>query len=77
MEEGLRRFRGRLLLILSGNDLVAQEFKTLVAGSRRWSALLEERRVTRRDLSEANHTFARREWRDQVAQWTAEWLGSW
>jgi len=59
MEDALRRFQGRVLLILSGNDLVAQEFKDLVAGSHRWRKLLEGRRITRYDLPEANHTRSR------------------
>jgi exosortase A-associated hydrolase 1 len=74
MEEGLRNFRGRVLVILSGDDLTAQEFKDLVAGSPSWGKLLDDPRVTRRELPEANHTFSRREWRDQVAAWTAEWI---
>lgn len=76
MEQGLRKFPGRVLLILSGNDLTAQEFKALVAGSWRWRRLLLSRRVTRHELAGANHTFARREWRDQVALWTETWLNS-
>jgi exosortase A-associated hydrolase 1 len=76
MEEALRRFHGRVLLILSGNDLTAQEFKDVVAGSRRWRRLLAGNRVARHDLPEANHTFARRDWRDQVARWTEVWVKS-
>lgn len=74
MEEGLRSFRGRVLLILSGNDLTAREFKDLVSRSHGWQRLLAAPRVTRRELPDANHTFARRDWRDQVASWTLEWL---
>lgn len=76
MEHALRRFQGRVLLILSGNDLTAQEFKDLVARSDRWQRLLAGGRVTRYDLPEANHTFARRDWRDQVARWTEAWVKS-
>jgi len=76
MEEGLRSFRGKVLLILSGNDLTAQEFKDRVAGSSSWARLLEAERVTRHDLPEANHTFARRDWRDQVERWTETWIGA-
>jgi exosortase A-associated hydrolase 1 len=76
MAEGLVRFRGRVLLILSGNDLTAQEFKDVTARSSDWRKLLEDARVTRCDLRDANHTFARREWRDQVADWTAAWMRS-
>lgn len=74
MEDGLRRFAGRVLLILSGDDLTAQEFRDLVARSPGWQALLRDRRVTRRELAEANHTFSRREWREKVGRWTADWL---
>lgn len=74
MEEGLRQFRGRVLLILSGKDLTADEFRGLVSRSERWKRLLADARVTQRELPEANHTFSRREWRDQVVRWTAEWL---
>ena len=74
MEEGLRRFRGKVLFILSGSDITAQEFKDLVGRSRRWRRLLKGERVTRYDLPEANHTFARRDWRDQVERWTETWV---
>jgi uncharacterized protein len=74
MEEGLRRFDGKVLLILSGNDLTAQEFKDHVAGSIRWRQLLAAERVTRHDLPEANHTFARRDWRSRVESWTEAWV---
>ena len=76
MEDGLRKFHGRVLLILSGNDLTAQEFKDVVARSRGWRQLLADDRVTRHDLAEANHTFARRDWRDQVARWSEAWIKS-
>ena len=74
MAEGLGRFKGRVLLILSGDDLTAQEFVGIAGASRRWRRLLAEGRIERRDLPAANHTFSRREWRDQVAVWTAQWL---
>jgi len=76
MEDGLRRFHGKVLLILSGNDLVSQAFEGVVKNSGRWRALLKDERVTRHRLAEANHTFARRDWRDQVARWTEIWVKS-
>ncbi|HET6756664.1 MAG TPA: hydrolase 1, exosortase A system-associated [Burkholderiales bacterium] len=77
MLEGLRRFRGRVLLILSGNDLTAAEFCDLVEQSRDWRELLRSSRVTRHELAEANHTFAQARWRAQVEDWTLEWMRSW
>jgi exosortase A-associated hydrolase 1 len=76
MEDALRRFRGRVLIILSGNDLTAKEFEAVVAHSSAWQLLLGDKRVTQYRLPEANHTFARREWRDQVALWTEGWVKS-
>lgn len=77
MLSAFNRFRGNVLLILSGNDLTAQEFSDLVKGSREWRKLLASSRVAKRTLPEANHTFSRREWRDQVAVWTKDWISSW
>jgi exosortase A-associated hydrolase 1 len=77
MLQGVNAFKGHLLFILSGDDLTAGEFKDTLSGSRAWRKSLKSARVTRRDLPGANHTFSRREWRDQVASWTQEWVKSW
>jgi exosortase A-associated hydrolase 1 len=74
MADGLQHFKGRVLLILSGDDLTAAEFRDTVKASRRWRRLLAQPRVTIREYPAANHTFSRRDWRDQVAAWTREWL---
>jgi exosortase A-associated hydrolase 1 len=74
MAEGLRRFTGPVLLIMSGNDLTAREFDEAAKASPLWRELLASPRVTRRDLPAADHTYSRRAWRDQVAAWTLEWL---
>jgi exosortase A-associated hydrolase 1 len=76
MEDGLRKFHGKVLLISSSNDLTSQAFESVVKSSRRWRKLLEDKRVTRYRLAEANHTFARRDWRDQVERWTEAWVKS-
>lgn len=77
MADGLARFKGKVLVILSGNDLTAQEFKDAVQRSRHWRDLIDEPRITWRDLPQANHTFSTREWRGQVAAWTDDWVRSW
>lgn len=73
---GWRRYSGPILLILSGDDLTAAEFQAVADKSPAWKGLLNDPRVTRRVLPDANHTFARRIWRDQVADWTRDWLVS-
>ncbi|MDZ7752548.1 MAG: hydrolase 1, exosortase A system-associated [Gammaproteobacteria bacterium] len=74
MASSLERFDGRILLIMSGNDLTAAEFQDTVTRGRRWQALLTDARFQRHDLPPADHTFSRREWADQVSQWTLEWM---
>lgn len=74
MLAGLSRFKGPVLLILSGNDLTAKEFLSVTSGDPGWTKRLSARNVTRHDLVEATHTFSSRKWRDQVAEWTTEWV---
>ena len=77
MREGLLRFRGRGLFIISGADLTAKEFLDMAGGSREWRSVLAAPAMARETLDDADHTFSRRAWRDQVAGWTSQWLRSW
>lgn len=77
MLRGLQSFDGRVLFILSGDDLTAGEFKDCVSRSRAWRKAMQDSRVEQRDLPDANHTFSRSDWRDAVARMTADWLRSW
>ena len=74
----LSTFSGRVLLILSGNDLTAAEFVDTCRGHKPLGLLLRqleaEQRLERCELADADHTFSRRCWRDQVAQITARWI---
>lgn len=74
MAHGLERFNGRVLLVLSGDDLTAAEFRDVWARSEHWSRLLAEPRVELLELASANHTFASRAWRAAVAGHTRVWL---
>jgi exosortase A-associated hydrolase 1 len=76
MAQGLKDFRGRVLLILSGNDLTAQEFLEYTTGSPAWRGLLAQPKVRRVDLPDADHTFSRRPWQDRVETETIDWLRS-
>ena len=77
MLAGMQNFQGKVLLIISGADLTAQEFLGLAAGSPKWHTLLAAPGVTRQTLQEADHTFSRKAWKDQVVNWTGDWLQSW
>ena len=75
--QGLAGFNGKLLVMLSGADLTAQEFQDASAATDGWRALMAQPRVTRHVLDGADHTCSRRDWHDQVAAWTAAWLRAW
>ncbi len=77
MYSGLHGFQGEVLLILSGNDLTAMEFIGLVKTSKKWGKLIKSKNVSRQNLQAANHTFSRREWRNQVSVWITGWLKQW
>jgi uncharacterized protein len=74
MRECFRQFGKPVLLILSGRDLTADEFKHAVANDPDWQKLLSNPLVTKHDFLEADHTFSSAVWRDQVAEWTASWV---
>ena len=74
MAQSWRRFERPMLLLLSGEDLTAQEFLDTTRNSSAWTGLLESARVTRHAWPEANHTFSSRAWRDAVAAVTIAWL---
>jgi exosortase A-associated hydrolase 1 len=73
----LRRFDGKVLVVLSGADLTAQEFADLGGASVQWRQLLASPHVTRHELAGADHTFSRRAWHDTVAAWTRDWIRAW
>jgi exosortase A-associated hydrolase 1 len=74
MLDGLIRYSGRTLIILSGNDLTSQEFQDLASADKRWKAACGSARVEQQVLADANHTFATRAHREQASQATRQWL---
>lgn len=74
MAAGLEKFTRPVLLIMSGRDLTAREFDDAAKASPRWQELMAENRLSRRDMPAADHTFSRREWRDEVASLTLDWV---
>jgi exosortase A-associated hydrolase 1 len=73
LRSALTAFQGRTLIILSGRDLTAGEFRD-VARTPGWQQLLARPAVTQFTLEPADHTFSRRPWRDEVARRCVDWL---
>jgi len=70
MLDALGRFSGRVRVILSGNDLTAQEFLSLTRSDRRWIQAIQRPGVSTRHFPKANHTFSSRHLRDEIANQT-------
>jgi len=74
MYDGLAQFTGWVGIIISGDDLTAAEFEDMVKGSKAWKKLLRKKAVEFHYLPEANHTFSKQVWRDEVAGCTLAWV---
>lgn len=72
--DGMLAFGGRVLVILSGQDMTGREFEATVLGSRGMARWSRSPGVAVRRLEEANHTYSTSEWRGQIHAWTREWL---
>ena len=75
--DSLSYFKGRILIVLRGEDLTAREFSDLQKSSAPWRRLSSAPSVQQVELAGANHTFSRRDWREQVAHLSATWVTSW
>ena len=71
---GLLAYQGRLLLILSGQDLTAHEFDRTVLQEAMMKSWKSRSNIVIRRMPSANHTYARAEWRAQVHDWTLAFL---
>jgi exosortase A-associated hydrolase 1 len=74
MAAGLKQFRGEVLLILSGRDYTAREFIEYSGAHPAWSGLLEEGKINRVEMPDADHTFSSAAWRADVENETLHWL---
>ena len=72
--EGLRRFRGSVLLLMSGRDLIAREFDEVTHSSKAWHGLLSDPRVARKDIADADHTFSKPAAKLEAQRTLLNWL---
>lgn len=75
MRNGLQRFKGDMLMLMSGRSLVSQEFDILVADDAAWQqAMRTPRLVTRHDLADADQAFSTMATRAEVSSTTLQWV---
>lgn len=76
MRSGLERFEGRVLVLISGRDLTAQEFVDLRTRDPRWRRLLARESVETVELHDADHTFSSGEALGSATRHTIDWLSA-
>ena len=76
LEESLTRFNGSLLLILSGKDLTADQFRQSLTESKRLRKVLSGPNVTGHDIPDADHTFSANELKLELGNTIADWMQS-
>ncbi|MBK9234532.1 MAG: hypothetical protein IPO19_00070 [Rhodoferax sp.] len=75
--EGLRRFRGPVLvLLMSGRDLIAREFDEVTKSHEAWKGLLTHPRIRRKDIADADHTFSKPEAKAEAQGTLLDWLAN-
>lgn len=74
MMDGLDRFSGRSLILLSGQDMTAQEFVQLVKTDAEWNKLVSADRISVHHMPEADHTFSKSSWEEEMQALTRDWL---
>lgn len=70
---GLRRFDGKVLIVLGGADLTAREFEA-TAASPAWAGLMKQGHIRCRTVASADHTFSRPAWHEELTRVTAQFL---
>lgn len=71
---GLQQFKKPVLLILSGRDYTADEFRDLISRSKDWKKWIAGSKIKELIIPETDHTFSSAIWRDTVANETLFWL---
>lgn len=74
MAHGWRDFLGAILLISAGADLTAHEFDGALETQTDWQGSVNRARLTRVRISNADHTFSRREHQNQLESETISWV---
>jgi uncharacterized protein len=75
--QGLTRFNGPVMLVMSGRDMIAREFDEITSKSAAWQAQFALKPLTRHDLPDGDHTFSSATQRNQVVDWGLAWLRGW
>ncbi|PKH88464.1 hydrolase 1, exosortase A system-associated [Colwellia sp. Bg11-28] len=66
MLQGLNQFSGTCDILLSGNDLTADEFKLLIKSNKHWREAVARATINQQIISRADHTFSQQDKQSQL-----------
>lgn len=72
--KGLSNFKGNICLILSGKDLVADEFKQILSHNEWLKQQENKAKTVVHYVDAADHTFSSQQWRSQVERITLDFI---
>lgn len=73
MRNSLAKFNGEMLIALSGQDLVSQQFQQLASIDTAWKSALEEDSVSIIKFPQADHTFSSRSEKEKLEEQLLAW----
>src|SRR3954452_6547386 len=74
MADALKRFAGRILVVLSDHDLTAARYAEVITRSSCWQALLRNGQAVRLAAVDADHTFSGRDSHRALARDIVGWM---
>ena len=72
----LKSFSGKVLFILSGDDLTGQEFSDLISSNPDWKEASQLNTTTIEQMNDADHTFSSSKWKVGINELTISWVKS-
>ncbi len=70
----LMRFPGQLMFIISGNDLTAAEFMDATRKDKKRQKFMSAANVRVLKIEDADHTFSRKVWMEELIRETVQWV---
>lgn len=71
---GIKTYRGSILIILSSDDYVAQEFTNLTNSNKTWKKTFDSPRISTIKIENSNHTFSSASLREEVEKFTIKFI---
>ena len=68
MLQGLNKFAGTCDILLSGNDLTADEFNLLIKSNKHWREVMARATINQQIINHADHTFSQRDKQSQLIE---------